>query len=181
MSYEGYLFDSDSLIVAKNSYYSPEFCPAFWEFFLSGADKQKFHIIDKVADELKNGSEDDFLRQFVIVNEEKISLATETDSACVQKYSEIQNWAATIWSVGKKASSVTKALEVFAKETSADSWNVAYAAAHNLVVITNEKSEPNAQSKIKLPDAAIHLNVHVLKLHELMQIHSGPNFQYRDC
>ena len=178
MSQKKYLFDSDSLIVAKKTHYAPDFCPAFWEWLVTGNNKQIFFTIDRVADELMLGNEGDYLCDFVEGNSGFI-LPSKNDSQCIDKYVEIQQWANTIWSHGKKVSKVTKALEVFAKEKTADSWLVAYASAHGFEIVSNERSAPESQARVMLPDAANALGVNVVKLHEVLMLHSGPNFKFK--
>jgi hypothetical protein len=178
MSQKKYLFDSDSLIIAKKTHYAPEFCMPFWEWLLTGNQQKCFFTIDRVADELMNGNEGDYLREFV-EEQDSFILPTKDDSKCLDKYVEIQQWANTKWALGKKHSKITKALEVFAKEKTADSWLVAYASAHGFDIVSNEGSSPESQSRVMLPDAAKALGVRVVKLHEVLMLHSGPNFKYK--
>ena len=56
-----YLLDSDVLITAKNRYYAFTICPGFWESVLHGHSCGRLHSIDRVRQELLNGSEDDDL------------------------------------------------------------------------------------------------------------------------
>lgn len=174
-----YLFDSDSLIVAKNIHYSPDFSVAFWDWIIQGNQKSVLFTIDKVINEFKNGRENDFLRKFAEDNEEKISLKT-IDSNCLQKYAEVQVWANSVWTIGKKSGKTTKALEVFAKETMADPWLVAYASLNGFCIVSNEKSAPESQTSIKLPDVANAFGVKVVKLHEVLSIHAGQNFIFKN-
>jgi len=178
MTQKKYLFDSDSLIVAKKTHYAPDFCPAFWEWLITGNDKKYFFTIDRVADELMLGNEGDYLCDFV-ENNGGFVLPSKIDSKCIDKYVEIQQWANTQWANGKKHSKITKALEVFAKEKTADSWLVAYASAHGFEIVSNEGSSPESQTRVMLPDAAKALGVKVVKLHEVLMLHSGPNFKFK--
>lgn len=178
MSQKRFLFDSDSLIIAKKTHYAPDFCPAFWEWLITGNQKKVFFTIDRVADELMLGNEGDYLRDFVEEHEGFI-LSSKSDSTCLDKYVAIQQWANTKWVAGKNHSKVAKALEVFAKEKTADSWLVAYASAHGFDIVSNEKSSPESQARVMLPDAAKALGVKVVKLHEVLMLHSGPNFKFK--
>lgn len=179
MSKVKYLFDADSLIVACRRHYSPDFCLPFWQWILDGNTNATFYVIDKVCDELKRGNEDDYLRKFAEDNESALSLPTKADIQCAHKYGDVQQWAATVWSENKKKNKITKALEKFADEKMADPWLVAYAAVHGYSIVTNEEPAPESQTSVKLPDAARAFGVQTLKLHEVLFIHSGPNFAFQ--
>ena len=179
MSQKKYLFDSDSLIVAKNTHYSPDFCSAFWEWIVTGNQQQIFFTIDRVADEFMLGNEGDYLRSFVEEHNEHFVLPTKNDSQCLAKYAQLQNWANTDWVNGKNHSKTAKALEVFAKEKTADSWLVSYASAKGYEIVTNERSSPESQTRVMLPDAATAMGVKVVKLYEVLALHSGPNFLFK--
>lgn len=178
MSQKKYLFDSDCLIVAKNSYYSPEFSAAFWEWLLAGNQQGAFFMVDRVIDELKQGDEDDYLYKFADTHSDSFKLVT-TGHDCLQKYSELQNWASTTWASGKDNMKIRKALEVFGRLNTADSWQVAYASLHGYEIVSNEKPEIASQKSVKLPDVANAFGVKVVKLHEVLSLHSGQNFTFK--
>ena len=174
-----YLFDSDSLIAAKNFYYSPDFCPAFWDWILQGNQHSFFFTIDRIADEFKCGDKTDYLHKFVESHYDLFVLETKNDHNCILKYSEIQKWASSVWANGKNPSKVAKALEVFANEKMADPWLVAYASINKYTIISNESSAPESQTVVKLPDVASAFGVEVKKLHDVLRIHSGHNFSFK--
>jgi hypothetical protein len=178
MSQKKYLFDSDCLIVAKNSYYSPEFSSAFWDWLITGNQQGVFFMVDKVIDELKQGREDDFLYKFSETHGDNFKLAT-TGHDCLIKYAELQNWASSTWVTGKNSSNTSKALEVFANVKTADPWQVAYASLHGCVIVSNERPEITSQKSVKLPDAANAFGVNVVKLHEVLAMYSGQNFTFK--
>ena len=181
MSQKKFLFDSDSLITAKNLHYSPNFCPAFWDWIISGNKHSIFFTIDRVADEMKNGKEDDYLRKFFELHQDSLVIKTKKDHKCLAKYAEIQQWANAVWAKakGKSASKTAKALEIFAKEQTADPWLVAYASVYGFVIVSNEASAFASQTSVKLPDVANAFEVKVIKLHELLHSHSENNFSFK--
>ena len=179
MSKAKYLFDADSLIVPCRHHYSPDFCPAFWQWFRDGNTNSCFFLIDKVLDELKKGNDDDFLRKFAEDNETKLSVVTKADLQCIQKYGEIQQWAASVWAKGKKPNKTAKALEKFADEKTADPWIVACAVVHGYSIVTSEVSAMDSQTSVKLPDVAAAFGVKILRLHEVLSSHSGANFTFK--
>lgn len=179
MSQKKYLFDSDCLITAKNTYYSPNFSALFWEWLIAGNMQNTFFMIDKVIDELKHENhEDDYLYQLADTHGDNFKLIT-TGQDCLQKYGELQNWANTTWAIGKNASQIRKASEKFAREKSADAWEIAYANIHDFVIVSNEEPAPDSKTIIKLPDAAKAFNVKVVKLHEVLSLYSGQNFTFK--
>lgn len=178
MTFNRYLFDSDSLIVAHRSHYSYEFCPAFWDWIITGNKNFIFFTIDRIADEIKAGNKKDYLEDFFQSNIDFI-LPTKGDEECLRKYAEIQIWASAIWAKNKTPKKTSKALEVFAKEQTADPWLVAYASIYGFKIISNEVSSFNSQTSIKLPDAAEAFNIEVVNLHKVLTIHSGPNFSFK--
>jgi hypothetical protein len=178
MSQKKYLFDSDCLIVAKNTYYSPEFSSAFWDWLVAGNQQGVFFMVDKVINELKQGREDDFLYTFAETHGDNFKLATNSHD-CLIKYAELQNWASQTWAVGKNPSNARKALETFAKANIADPWQVAYANLHGFDIVSNEVPAPDSKTSIKLPDAANAFGVNVAKLHEVLSLHSGQNFTFK--
>lgn len=178
MIYDRYLFDSNCLITANRIHYSYSFCPAFWEWILEGNKHSTFFILDKVADELKRGREDDYLRKF-IESHDSFILDTKTDSSVLSKYADIQIWANTIWSHGKSQNRTRKALEVFAKEQTADPWLIAYASVYQFIIISNEEPAPASQTSVKIPDVASAFGVEVKYLHEVLTIHARNNFCFK--
>ncbi len=53
-----YLLDADVFIQAKNLHYGFEFCPAFWDWLIAANTARNVFSIEKVADELKAGSDE---------------------------------------------------------------------------------------------------------------------------
>jgi hypothetical protein len=177
MTQQKFIFDTDCLIIAKR-FYSPDFSGAFWEWLIAGNQNQVFFLADKVINELKQGDEEDYLYKFADEYGDNFKLAT-SDHSCLVRYAEIQNWAATQWAAGKDKNKVRKALEVFARETLADPWQVAYASIHNCIIVTNEESAPASQTNIKLPDVARAFGVKTIKLQEILGAYSGQNFTFK--
>lgn len=56
-----FIIDSDVLITSKNEFYSPKFCPHFWEFLIEAHTKGMIFSIDKVKNELLGGDKNDYL------------------------------------------------------------------------------------------------------------------------
>lgn len=177
MTSKRYLLDSDVLISAKKSWLDPKIAPAFWSWIIEGHNQGYFYSIDKVADELKEGNKDDFLYIFAIDHE---SLFLSSDEiSCITEYAKLQTWANTIWTQSKKPNNTSKAIEAFATSKKADAFLVAYAKANDFLVVTNEISNMNDQTNVKLPDAANSCGVKTINLYDLLLLHSHNNFQFK--
>ena len=87
--------------------------------------------------------------------------------------------ANTIWTLNKKPNNTSKAIEAFASNKKADAFLVAYAKANDFLVVTNERSEINSQTNVKLPDAANSCDVKTITLYDLLLLHSHNNFQFK--
>lgn len=139
-----FLIDSDILITAKNRYYAFSICPGFWESLLHGHAEQRLHSIDRVKQELLNGSPDDDLVQWVGNAVPSSFFHSCGDREVVNAFGEIMLWA-------QRHPRFTDAAKAkFA--SGADGWLVAYSRVHQTTVITNEERAPDSQKNIKLPD-----------------------------
>jgi hypothetical protein len=141
---EAYLLDSDVLITAKNRYYAFSICPGFWDSLLHAHRFGRLHSIDRVQQELLNGSDDDDLVQWVgsAVPAEFFHSCGETE--VVNAFKEIMLWA-------QRHRQFTDAAKAnFA--SGADGWLVAFSKVKRTIVVTNEQPAPDAKKEIKLPD-----------------------------
>ena len=139
-----FLLDSDVLITAKNSYYAFDFCPGFWEAVLKGCSDQRVGSIDKVRNELLNGTPEDPLVQWVEETVPKEFFYPSTKPEVVRVFESIMRWVQQHpqYSVPAKAK--------FA--SGADGWLVAYAHIHENKLVTLEQPAPDSKNSIKIPD-----------------------------
>ena len=79
-------------------------------------------------------------------------------------YSQVVNWANS-----KRDHYLQKAIDEFLDAKEADAWLVAYAIANKSIIVTQELSEPNRKSKIKIPDVCIHFNVKFVNTIEMFR------------
>ena len=61
----------------------------------------------------------------------------------------------------------------------ADPWLVAYAAAHNMKLITHEVFDPNTKKSIKIPNAAGVLNVQCVNMYDFLELFSNGTFSVK--
>ena len=139
-----YVLDSDVFIAAKNSYYAFVICPGFWESLIHHYDKGNVLSIDRVKGELIAGRRDEDLVQWVKSQLPPGFFIETEDEAVTSAYAEIMLW------VQRNPQYFDQAKAKFATE--ADGWLVAYARAHNAIVVTNEQPQPLSRNRILLPD-----------------------------
>jgi hypothetical protein len=89
----GFLIDSDVLITAKNRYYAFPICPGFWDSLLYGHTLGNLHSIDRVRQELLNGSPDDDLVRWVGDSLPASFFFSCGDSMVVDAFREVMLWA----------------------------------------------------------------------------------------
>lgn len=166
-----FLIDSDVLITAKNRYYAFSICPGFWDSLLHANKTGRLISIDRVQQELLNGSPDDDLVEWVKKSVPSEFFESCGDQAVVDAYREILVWA-------QRHSRYTD--EAFAKFASgADGWLVAYSKVSGSIVVTNEQPAPESKKGIKLPDVCDAFSVRYADtfsmLHQLRaQYHYSP-------
>ncbi|WP_288408308.1 DUF4411 family protein [uncultured Herbaspirillum sp.] len=168
-----YLLDSDVLIGAKNIYYRPNFCAAFWDWVEAGHASEKIFSIDKVKAELLNAKETDVLYSWA--QRPTLSNFFLPSMAAAPKWADLSNWA-----VDAANSFSMTAQSKFLNAESADAWLIAYAAhAKGYTVVTNEVSAPFSKRNIKLPDAAKVLSVETISLFDLLHMHARNTFDFK--
>lgn len=122
-----HLLDSNTLIEAKNRYYSMTFCPAFWQWVHGQNQLLQVGSISMVADELKKGNDElaqwakDNAGLFMDVSDDATQLAFVDVARVVAEQ-------APVMKVG--------ALEEFM--AGADPWLIAKAMATDAIVVTHE-------------------------------------------
>jgi len=165
-----YLLDSDVLIGAKNIYYRPTFCAAFWDWIQDGHSSGHLFSIDKVKGELLNGKSTDMLNQWAQRPQLKNFFLPSAGSAA--KWSDLSRWAMA-------GDFLPAAQAKFLNADSADAWLIAYAANEGgYTVVTNEVSQPLSKKNIKLPDAANALQIETISLFDLLQIRAYKTFYF---
>lgn len=139
-----FVIDSDVLITAKNRYYAFPICPGFWQSLLHGHSKDWIHSIDRVRQELLNGSPEDDLVRWVNKSVPESFFHSCGERQVIDAFGEIMLWA-------QRHPRYTDAAKAkFA--SGADGWLVAYGRVHRSTVVTNEERAPDSQRNIKLPD-----------------------------
>ena len=152
-----YLLDANTLIEAKNRYYSMAVCPAYWEWILQKNEALEVASISLVADELKRG--DDELAKWVADN-----------STLFVDVSDIPTQRAFSAVVAMLVDEVPKmkagALDDFL--AGADPWLIAKAISTNAVVVTHEVFNPEIRRKFSIPNVCAAFGVKWINTFELL-------------
>lgn len=164
----GYLLDANVFIEAHRRYYSFDICPDFWDWLKRKHEEDSVFSIKEVYDELCD-SEDE-LSEWA----EKMSMRNffkETDDmATINKVRELMNWANT--------EKFTKAA-VDEFYSSADIFLVAYAKAHDFIIVTNEVYDENIKKRVKIPNACEFIGVEYVDTFQLLRKVGGARFVLR--
>lgn len=147
-----YVLDSNFFIQAHRVHYPIDVATGFWNKVHQLAEKGCVISIDKVKKELydKNDALEDWCRNNLPDDFFKVA------SVVMAAYADVSAWA-----ISRNNHYSPNALNEFLHADEADAFLVAYCLADftNRLVVTQEISEPKKQSKIKIPDACIALNV----------------------
>lgn len=143
----GYLFDSDALITPNNTWYTTEFCPAYWELLLRANANGEALSIEKVFEEVQRV--DDEVASWAVTNKhffEPLDLATTENYKTVAEY---------IYGLRQPIEEAAKTEFL----RGADPLLVAYALTHNHTVVTCENEVGNGCKTVKLPNVCKHFGV----------------------
>ncbi|MCY3711645.1 MAG: DUF4411 family protein [Caldilineaceae bacterium] len=152
-----FVLDTNVFIGAHNGYYGPDFCPAFWACILQFFHARRLISIDRVFTEIEKPVD---LIQWAQDTPNGF-FASSGDQPVVTVYSTIMNW------VQNNSQFKPEAKSEFA--TVADGWLIAYAQAHNAVVVTHELFRPNATNRVLIPNICRQFNVPYLNTFEMLR------------
>lgn len=151
MATRRFLLDSNIFIRSKNEL-PMDVYPSFWRTLTSLINEGTFISSEKIREEILNGNDE-------LVEWVKESLRQESffpvDAGVMKKYAEVQNWA-------HERDFTPAALLEFASV--ADAFLVATAAAQDIPLVTNEKSNPFSKRRVMIPDACLAMGVEVCDL-----------------
>lgn len=166
MSREIFLIDANSLITPHLQFYPFDFAPGFWAQIESHIKDGSIKILDMVMAEILRGSETDPLKSWMTNLE--IEPIDRREKKILEKYAEIVRYlqAAPVY----KPSALTE----WSRETIADPWLIATAAACHYTVITFEAHSGGLNAKnpnkfAKIPDVADVFGVKTQQLYYMMR------------
>lgn len=152
-----YLLDSNTFIEAKNRYYHPTFCPAYWDWLLQKNDTSILSSISFVFDELEKGNDD--LAEWVKNNKQFFMDIDDDDTQTA--YQEIVDYTNQ-----NQAHMKPNAMSDFL--SGADPWLIAKAMTTNSAIVTHEKKDPYNKKKFLIPVVAEHFGIDSMNTFELL-------------
>lgn len=141
-----YLVDANVLIEAKNRYYAFDIAPGFWAWLDRAHEQAVACSIEAVRDELLDGNDE--LADWARTN---AGFFRSIDQGTTQHFPALTVWA-------NSRNFTTSAIADFTGNN-ADYLLVAHAREHQHVVVTHERSHPNARARVLIPDACIAMGV----------------------
>lgn len=151
-----YLLDANTYIEAKNSYYSMDFCPAYWAWLDNQFANGVAGSIDMIGRELRDGNDE--LAEWVkarkgqfIANDDDV-----TQAAFVQiiEYVMAQNF-----NPANRDNFLAKA----------DPWLIAKAMSIGAIVVTHESLVSEATKKVKVPNICKQFGVQCINTFEFLR------------
>jgi hypothetical protein len=157
-----YVIDSNFFIQAHRDTYPLNVAFSFWNKVKQLAEEEKIISIDKVKDEIYDRN--DALEEWCTENL-PIGFFKDT-SGIMNDYLQVTNWA-----VSRSDFYLPAALNEFLSADEADAFIIAFVLAdkHNRTLVTQETSEPNRKSKIKIPEPCNALGVKYIKVIEMFR------------
>lgn len=168
------LLDSNVFIFSKNQFYSPLFCPGFWDALDILFDNGKWCSLDKVYNELaekniKTGNQKD--------KEDYVSKWVKDRKYCFREFDAAEELRKIInYLDGEVSLRRYDADQVELFLSGADPYLIAYAIKHDLEIITNETytneekyNDPKNKIKIKIPNVCKKFGVPYKMLWKFLQ------------
>lgn len=158
-----FIVDSNFFIEAHRSIYPLDVVQSFWTKIKSLADNGIILSVDKVKREIyDNSSHEDELKIWCETNLPN-DFFVNTDSV-LQNYITIVDWTNSMSHHYKN-----RAIQEFLETDLADPWLVTFAMSNNWTIVTYEKSEPNRQNRIKIPEVCNQFNVRYINTIEMLR------------
>lgn len=151
-----YLIDSNVLIEAKNRYYAFDIAPGFWTWLDQAHRRSVACSIDAVRDELLAGNDE--LATWAHAN---AAFFRPVDQGTTRHFRDLTTWATS--------QNFTQAALTEFTGTNADYLLVAYACEHQHTVVTHERSQPNARSRVLIPDACLAMGVRTADTFQMLR------------
>lgn len=157
-----FVVDSNFFIEAHRITYPLDIAIGFWGKVRELANRGAIISIDKVKEELYN--KNDLLEAWCSANLPDDFFKDTTEA--LTEYSMVSAWA-----ISKKSHYLPKALHEFLDVDEADAFLVAYCLKDqaNRIAVTQEISEPNRKSKVKIPDCCKALGVSYVNIIDMFR------------
>ncbi len=159
-----FILDANFFIQAHRINYPLDVATGFWTKVKELSESGKIISIDKVKNAIFEN--EDALTDWIKTNLSDNFFVSTNTGAVLTNYTNVARWAES-----RNTHYLPQAISEFLDADNADAWLVAYAlsdAAHNYI-ITQEISEPNKKSKIKIPDVCNHFGIKYANTIELFR------------
>ena len=154
------VLDTSVFVQAHRNYYSLDICPGFWRVLSHFTQSGDLLSIDRVRKEIFEPDEPDELMEWA--NQAPSGLFVSTgEQSVVDAFSQMQTW------VYRNTQFSLEAKEEFARV--ADGWVVAYAKAHDAVLVTQEVFDENVKKRVPLPNVCKQFGVPYLGTFEMLR------------
>lgn len=150
-----YLLDANVFIQAKRLHYGMDFCPAFWDWLNEQNRAGHVFSIKKVAEELAAGNDD--LSTWAAQMGDKFFLSP--DPSMLSALSEVSQW---VQGQNYRPAAVSTFLQ------DADYYLIAYALAHQYVVVTHEVPSDGVR-QVKIPNVCIGMQVEYMTPFQMLR------------
>ncbi len=151
-----YLLDANVFIQAKNRYYDPAFCPAFWDYIEQLYNNGKVFSIDKVKDEIMEGHDD----LLVWIRQLNNDFFIKTDESVIDQFGKINNW---LYQQSYQAS----AIQSFQED--AYYYLIARTLANKETVIVTQEVVSDSKKKAKIPNVCIGLEIQYCSTFQMLR------------
>lgn len=151
-----YLLDTNVFIQAKNTHYGFDFCPAFWDWIDWKSAAGSVLSINEVRDELVGGNDElaDWAR------DRGPELFRRQDETVAPSLAQVANWV--------QANQNYFAAAKFNFLQTADYPLIAYAHAHEHIIVTHERPE-DSRKKVKIPNVCLAVNVEYVSVFAMLR------------
>ena len=150
-----YLLDANVFIQANRLHYGMDFCPAFWDWLEESNTAQRVFSVEKVGDELTAG--DDPLSEWAAKMGKSFFLPP--DESMLDSLAIVSQW---VQDQDYRPAAVSTFLQ------DADYYLIAYALAHNHIVVTHEVPSDTAK-RVKIPNVCIGVAVKCMNPFEMLR------------
>ena len=163
-----FALDANVFITAHRIYYAFDLCPGFWDCLIHYFNAGRILSIDRVRSELLE--QDDALSRWVDADCPTAMFVTSLESGVTDAYREVMGW------VYANNQFYAQAKNEFSR--GADGWVVAYARAHNAIVVTLETYQPDVRRRVPLPNVCEQFGVPCVDTFEMLR-ELGVRFDWR--
>ncbi len=136
-----YILDANVFIQAHRFYYPEDVFPSVWKWIIEKNDENQVFSIDQIYDEIAKGN-DDLYKWVSQLNKDAFFLVS-TDLSTQLKFTEVADFVQSL------------NFNQFQKDDflrCADPWLIATALDKDMILVTQEKYDPNIKRKVLIPN-----------------------------